>query len=212
MRQVVFFLFFFPLISFADWRKVSSDSFSLDPPPTKGSALYEKDFDALFRYQQTRSKESCRLASRQEHPTFEAFFANEESPLLSSEADVSKELVSDVMALTIRISGYFKAQYGRKRPYGENPEIEPCVRKVSGAKSYPSSHASSAMAGACVLAKIFPAKREDLLEYGKSLGELRVIVGLHHPSDVKAGQDLGMAICKFLLQDSDFQRELSDIK
>jgi hypothetical protein len=44
----------------------------------------------------------------------------------------------------------------------------------------------------------FSDRKEKLLEYGEYLGELRIISGVHHPSDVNAGRSLGRAICDTL--------------
>ena len=66
--------------------------------------------------------------------------------------------------------------------------------------------------GACVLAEIFPAKASEIISYGNYLGELRVIVGVHHPSDVRAGQSLAQRICDKLLSLTDFQNELERLK
>jgi len=66
--------------------------------------------------------------------------------------------------------------------------------------------------GACILAKVFTYKKAEIIEYGDFLGELRVTVGVHHPSDVDAGQKLGREICARILQEGDFQRELKKLK
>ena len=49
-------------------------------------------------------------------------------------------------------------------------------------------------------------------KYGKYLGDIRFIVGVHHPSDVAAGQKLGQDICKRLLRNADFKEEIEALK
>ncbi|HEY8280495.1 MAG TPA: phosphatase PAP2 family protein, partial [Bdellovibrionota bacterium] len=180
-----------PLSSLADWSKIPSSSFSLDGPPRKGSPAYERDFELLHRYQNSRSKEQCKLAQHQEHPTYDVMFASQDSPLSKEEAKKAEELVSKVMKLSVRIAGYFKDQYHRPRPFNVDSTLTPCAKKPGGETSYPSSHASASWAGACVLAEIYSDKEKDIKDYGKSLGDLRAIVGVHHPSDVAAGQAIG---------------------
>ena len=78
-----------------------------------------------------------------------------------------------------------------------------------GSKSYPSSHAAVAATEACILGALFPEKKDRLMEYGLYLGNLRAIVGVHHPSDILAGQKLGADICARLLGNSAFHQDMA---
>ncbi len=115
-------------------------------------------------------------------------------------------------AFTERVSGYHKDKFARPRPYDTDRRVRPCVEKPRGSKSYPSSHAAVAKAVSCLLAQVFPEKSTDLDTYGEFLGELRVIIGVHHPSDVKAGQMLGSEICARLQSEPDFAEELKNFE
>ena len=192
----------------ADWTKLKSTEFQMGPPPEEGSAAYERDFKILHKWQDEREQAACDLAATHLFPTIEGMFGQNSEMLTARELKKVKPLMEKVMKLSIKISGYFKAKYERPRPYHTDSTIEPCIEAPPGNKSYPSSHATSAMVSGCILAKIFPSKAKALSEYGKYLGDLRVIVGVHHPSDVKAGQDLGVEICEHLLADEEFQAEL----
>ncbi len=206
-----FLFLFLTTISLANWTKIPSDEFSLPPPPEKDSQTYKQDFVQLKKYQDTRSNRECDLAKSQEHPTFAALFAGTEA-LSEDEKGAAKNLVTKVMKFAERVAGYHKDKFKRPRPYDVDTSIEPCAKKPGGAKSYPSSHATAAAAGACVLALAIPAKSEQIVEYGDFLGELRVIVGVHHPSDVNAGRSLGRAICDRLAKTEDFSQELATLK
>jgi acid phosphatase (class A) len=194
----------------ADWTKLPSADFPLAPYPAEGSSAHRRDFEILRKHQETRDRKSCELGRNQEHPTFDALFAG--SPLSPAEGQKSKALVAKVMKLADRISGYHKGKFSRRRPYDADPTIKPCIPPPGGQRSYPSSHAAAGAAGACVLAEIFPEKKAELLAFGESIGELRVIVGVHHPSDVEAGQDLGREVCARVQAESDFQGELAKAK
>lgn len=207
----IFILLFLALQSYANWTKTPSAEFSLSPPPEKGSEAYKQDFAQLKKYQESRSEKECNLAAQQEHPTFSAFFG--QSILLTEEEKkASKDLVTKVMKLTERVSGYQKDKFRRPRPYDVDLSLVPCAKKPGGSKSYPSSHAASAAAAACVLGSIVEEKKLELAEWGDYLGELRVIVGVHHPSDVNAGRSLGRAVCEYLETLTDFQKELESVK
>jgi acid phosphatase (class A) len=81
-----------------------------------------------------------------------------------------------------------------------------------GNHAYPSGHALRGTAAACVLAEIFRPEAPILAAHGKRIGDLRVIAGVHHPSDVAAAQRLGGEICARLLGEEDFLTELEDAR
>ena len=208
------FLFFFALISSlsagAGWEKIASNEFEMKSPPASGSATHKKDFQDLHYWQDERNSKQCALGAQQTFPTVLAFFGPSAGQLTDREYRKASPLLNRVFKFTSRVSSYFKRQYERPRPYVTDPTLHPCIAPPGLTKSYPSSHSSLAVIGACVLGELFPSKADSLMEYGKSLGELRVIVGVHHPSDVKAGQKLGLDICERLLLEKDFRNELED--
>ena len=196
----------------ADWRSLPSKDFPLKAPPAAGSPESERDYREMEEAEAARNEADCRLGTKQSEPTYPAFFYDEASPLPKAEAKRAESLVAPVMALAERVAKYHKDKYRRPRPYDVRPaSIHPCVQKPGGSKSYPSSHAAAASAAACVLGAAFPEKAAALRAYGEHLGELRVIVGVHHPSDVAAGAALGEAVCERLLKDDEFRDDLEEM-
>ncbi len=208
-KKLCFWLFLLlPGTAQADWTRIPSADFVLEPFPVEGSEKYKKDFEQLHEWQRVRDREQCALGRRQEHPTYELLFMSADSPLSQEEAEHARDLVTRVMKLSNRISSFHKGKFGRPRPYDTDPSLRPCGKIPGGERSYPSSHSANAMAGACVLAKAFPRSRKLILDYGRSSGDLRAIIGVHHPSDVEAGQKLGLEICERLMGEEDFLEEL----
>lgn len=192
----------------AEWQKIGSAEFEMAEPPAAGSAVYKSDFKTLKEVQETRTEDDCKLAKSQKWAKFPAMFGKNSEQLTDKEYEKAEALLVKVSAFAERVAGYFKGQYERERPYDVDADLKPCIDPPGGARSYPSSHAAVATADACVLAKMFPTKAKKLKEYGKYLGDLRYIVGVHHPSDVAAGQKLGEDICKRLLSESSFLAEM----
>lgn len=208
---ILIFTFILSLNAFADWTKISSKEFSLPPPPQTGSEEFERDFRILHEEQRSRSEEQCALAQKQVRPGYSVFFKN--SGILNQEEfERAKDLGGKVLKFSERVSIHFKSKFKRQRPYNVDSSIKPCIDKPQGSKSYPSSHATEAATGACVLAEIYPDRAGALIEYGNDLGLLRVIAGVHHPSDVEAAWDLAKAICTRLMQESDFKREVERLR
>jgi acid phosphatase (class A) len=195
----------------AAWQSTPASDFSVPPFPSPGSADYVSDFSTLLSVQASRTAAQCALAGTMTVPDFDSFF--EGSGLLSStEMSAAAPLMAQVDKTVGKIVTVFKKQYDRPRPYDENPQVKPCIPEPGGNLSYPSEHATIGAVEACVLGRIFPDRAASLADYGGEIGELRVIGGVHHPSDVAAGQTLGAAICAELLQQSDFSRALAQVR
>lgn len=207
---LVFCISFLASPAFAEWSAVKSAMFSMSPPPSLGSKAEVKDYEALLAAQEERTEEDCELSKAQRFPTFRLLYGKSEL-LNSTEFRRVEPLLERVTKLSSRVAGYFKSKFLRPRPYTTHPDIVPCVDKPSGDKSYPSSHATMAAADGCVLVALFPDRAKEILDYAGYLAQLRVRVGVHHPSDVAAGQKLGRDICQYLLKDDEFKAELARI-
>lgn len=196
--------------AWADWSAAPSSRFQLDPPPAEGSARYRSDFEQLLRFQRERTDEECELADHMAKPSLKRLFGGDDGVLGDGKIEDVKPLLDEVFEFAERVSDYHKGRFKRRRPYQTNPKVEPCIEGPMAAKSYPSGHATVGWVGACVLAKIFPKRAAELREQGQYIGELRVIAGVHHPSDIEAGRILGQQICDYLLSNRSFLKELEE--
>lgn len=192
------------------WEGIPSTDFELKNFPQEGSRAYDKDFETLEAYQQSRTPQQCREGQRMRYPQFSVLFKSE--ILNPDEMSLVRPLMDRVGGFTERVADYYKAQFERPRPYDTDRRLHPCVPKPGGAKSYPSSHAAVASAVSCLLIEVFPDKESDLKSYGHEIAELRAVIGVHHPSDVKAGERLGADICERLKSEPDLKEELKDLK
>lgn len=195
----------------AAWQSLSASDFDVPPPPAPGSAGDQQDFATLFSWQASRTPEQCSVAASMPIPDFKSLFTP--SGLLSgSEIAEVEPFLDQVSRKVSAVAGVFKKEYSRPRPYNENKDLKPCADKPGGSTSYPSGHATAGAVDACVLARIFPDRAQKLADWGQYVGELRVIAGVHHPTDVAAGQALGASICSWLLEQGDFNAEVSKLR
>ncbi len=197
----------FSHVALADWTQLTSDEFTMAAPPEAGSGVDVQDFEELHRLQEERTKADCDEGYGQLDHSFNNLFGE-----TLSEAEYSRlePTMKKVFKITAKIGGDFKSYYDRPRPYAVDSSLKPCIPRLGTDRSYPSTHATLGIVGGCVLAKAVPKKAAKVRKAGKRVGELRVIVGVHHPTDVKAGQKLGQDICDRLLQDDDFVAAIAE--
>lgn len=191
------------LLILASFQLVSAGSsalaYDLPPPPAKGSVAYQNDFAILHQYQEQRTEEECARADLQSSPTVDNLFGPSTGILTKDE--IKKVAVSGehVIERVMDLTDPFKNLHLRNRPYITDTSLSPCIELPGKSnRSYPSGHSAVGIVLASFLAKQFPAKKEAILKQGNQIGINRLIGGVHHPSDVAAGQSLGRQIVKDL--------------
>lgn len=183
---------------------------TIGPYPALGSAGEKQDIAQMLYLQQTRTAEECAAAELQATANLSTLFGGKNGSLTN--AEVSK-VQKKLRAVTIKtgLEIYFaKREYKRPRPYITHPEIKPCI-ELESSKSYPSGHATLARVYARLLAVIYPERAELFEQLGDQAALNRVIGGVHHPSDVIAGQKLGDILADEYLADSRFRKDLEKL-
>ncbi|MBL7715205.1 MAG: phosphatase PAP2 family protein [Bdellovibrionales bacterium] len=187
------------------WESTPWTDFVMADFPAAGSVEEKRDFDELYHWQKTRTSAECAEAKAQGTPHFQQLFS---ALFTAKEVSRVEYLVGRAMKLGDNLAGDFKDHFQRPRPYQANSGIRPCINMPKGARAYPSGHATIGSVGSCILKEIFPTRAAEIETAGRRVGDLRVIGGVHHPSDIQAGWQLGQDICKTILADPDFQKEL----
>ncbi len=206
--KLLILLFAIPVSLYADWTSIPISTFQMSPPPVKDSPQYLKDFQILHDYQDHRSVEVCKEGQRQENPSFNNLFGPDTGLLKENEIKKLEFFFSKIQAFGFKVTTFYKKKYSRLRPHLVDITLKPCIDNIPSSYAYPSGHAEVGSLFACILKEIFPEREKKLQEAGKHVGDLRFMVGVHHPSDVFAGQKLGLDICNDLLNNESFQVEL----
>jgi membrane-associated phospholipid phosphatase len=92
-----------------------------------------------------------------------------------------------------------KYAYNRLRPIAFDPSLTATLPNPQS-PSYPSEHATVAGAASTVLAYRFPDKADDFKARAREAAQVWVQAGLHYPSDVKAGLELGQAVGALIVE------------
>jgi acid phosphatase (class A) len=183
--------------------------YEVAPPPSPGSAAEKEDFRELRRLQNTRTEEECEAADAQTRMTAWSFFGPPTGILSREEHDSLEPLLSEVIETVNKETRPYKEEYARERPYVKDHSISPCIQMPKGNTSYPSSHAAAGIAAGHVLESLFPGRATEIREEAMQVGENRLIGGVHHPSDVETGRDLGEQIWEALEENTTFRRDLA---
>jgi acid phosphatase (class A) len=158
--------------------------------PAKNSPEEARDDEILLKLQTSRTKADCDKAGSQSNLHLESVFTKPVGPLEKNEFRSAWFSVMKLSAKTGANILLAKSLYDRPRPYLRNPNIKPCI-ELERSSSYPSGHSAAGRAVGRYLADRFPEKAEDIMAVANQVGKNRMIGGVHHPSDVEAGQKLG---------------------
>lgn len=171
----------------------------IGPPPEPGSEGFAQDLAIVLWMQETRTEAQIALATSQEDFDLDDFADILAVPITHVNALELRAVLDEIIREMKQEYEAIKAHYARARPYKQSDLVHP-VFEHEGSKGYPSGHSTRGMVYALLLADIFPEQKDALIEYGKHVGYNRVLVGVHFPSDVHAGQTLGTAYAEAILK------------
>lgn len=183
---------------------------SIPDCPKPGSQVDRDDLAGVLQAQAVRTPAQAGQVLAEEHFSPLLF-----QPVLGSDFSPKGEpeiygLIEDVAKQAGKVSGTAKDKWQRPRPFRAHPEVHPVYE--AGGMSYPSGHSTGAYTLAVVLGAIFPDKKDALLQQAAEIAGNRVIGGVHYPSDIAAGKQLGYATAQLILANPDFQKRLAAAK
>lgn len=185
----------------------------LPAPPTMDSPAGRADLETILEVQQDRSPEQIARAKRVASQTVTSFarpvlgewFHASDFPktmALFKEIDRESRHIVDDQA---------KRRWSRARPYIYSSAVQPIVGRPDNT-SYPSGHAAAAALWGTILSAAFPEKADQFNHQIHEVMWCRVIGGVHYPSDIAAGEMLGEAIAKKMLESPAMQEALNTIR
>ncbi len=184
----------------------------LPPPPAAGSPTTRIELDQVFALQQARTPEQAARCVQIETETLWLFGSEVLGPWFT-EAGLPKTAAffTRVREDFIAINRAAKAQHPRRRPPFVDERIKPCV-EFSDSGSYPSGHGIQSSLWAGLLGEIFPEHAKDFVLRAAVTRNFKAISGVHYPSDLAAGQAVGEALARELLQNPAVQKFLPDLR
>jgi acid phosphatase (class A) len=185
----------------------------LPAPPAMDSPAGRADLETLLEVQSERTPEQIARAKRVASQTVTSFaspvlgewFQPRDFPqtmALFKEINHESHLIVDEQV---------KRRWNRTRPYVFSSAIHPVVGLPSNT-SYPSGHSAAAALWGTILAAAVPEKAAEFNHQIHEVMWCRVIGGVHYPSDTAAGEMLGEAIAKKMLESPHMQEALKKMR
>ena len=188
---------------------------AVPPPVTAGSSAAADDQRESLRWTALEDSDRWRLA--QTHAEVRPALAVQhfDCPLNTRLAEAPTPALVRLLSRSLRdasvASNAAKAVGFRPRPVAEDPQRRACIRvddALRSSASHPSGHATVGALWGRIMAEVAPDQAESLIRIGDEIGVSRVVCGLHYPSDVAAGQDLGEALFAAIRETPDYQADL----
>jgi len=183
----------------------------LPPPPAAGSAAATIDMDAVLLEQITRTDAEIARAKSEITLTPVAFQTVLGPAFTADNMPHVYALLKDAEHDSKILSTKAKTVFARLRPKFVDSHVAPIGESEDG-PAYPSGHATRAMLWAWILSEVVPDKKHELLDRGEEIGWDRVIIGVHFPSDVFAGEVLGQAIAHAISKNEEFEKRVAEAK
>jgi acid phosphatase (class A) len=205
-----------PVTTFVSFANVS-DVYQLERWPDEQSAQAMLETQTLLELQKNRTSDDVRqavldstrspLAWAADENALGATFSKQRYPLV---IDLLEKIHDD----TRLINRAANAKWGaRVRPYALDSRIVPALKTDNlPSASYPSARAASSLVWGLFLAELFPERKQALLAHAHRSAALRVIAGVHFPSDVEAAHKVAQAYFTLLQRNGEYRRLLSAAK
>ena len=185
----------------------------LPAPPANDSPAGKADLQTVLQVQADRTPEQIKRAKRVAsqsvtsfaRPVLGEWFHSKDFPKTVAIFDeINRESQQTV-------DGKAKRQWHRQRPYIFSAAVHPVVGRPDNT-SYPSGHSAAAALWGTILSAAFPDKAAEFKAQVHEAMWCRVLGGAHYPSDTAAGEMLGEAIGKKMLESPDMQAALQTIR
>lgn len=184
----------------------STNGWSLDylkGPPAAGSAAAKAELAEVQAAQRLRTPEgdawAVHLATDGSFRLWIDLARREHGSTGVVQSWLGTALLASTMAANAAVTQVVKHRFQRQRPFQVDPTIKPPV-KLPHDSSYPSGHTSAAFAAARIISVLRPTLATEAYDLATQVAASRVYAGVHFPSDVRAGAQLGTQVAQLALR------------
>lgn len=208
--------------SLAAWTAASAANFVeptvldiatlVGPPPAPGSVVARAELDVVLQLQALRTPDQERRAREVDQETIFRFGAEVVGPWFDGDRlPKTAAFFARVRADFVPVNRISKELWPRKRPPFVDPRVKPCV-ETTDSGSYPSGHGIQSSLWAALLSELLPAHAAGFAARAEETRRVRLVTGVHFPSDIVAGQLIGEALAREMLKSPAMQQELAVVR
>jgi|GEM_PF-1508524 len=183
----------------------------LPGPPEVGSSEDKQDHQALLKLQQTRTHQECVRAATEVKISLSNYYGKPYGILTNHQVNQLTPFFEKASRYAWKYLHLAKEQWKRVRPYDAHADLHPCIRKEKSF-SYPSGHSTMSRYYYEMLVVLFPDKKDVLLARSDEIAKDRTIGGVHYPTDIRDGKQLGEEIFHAVDQDQHLTEQLQQLK
>ena len=177
----------------------------IEPPFASDSKEQQDEIQQIIKLQKNFNLNELELASREKYLRPEIFALYADRSLTRESYPHLYQLLDRVSVTTKAVNDNTKEYWNVARPYVDK-KINILITPSQG-PSYPSGHASNGSVSAQIIGLLIPQKSSDLQKLVKKIAQRRVLVGMHYPHDIVAGEQLSRIVLGGLMQNEEFQKD-----
>ena len=184
----------------------------IPPPPAEDSIADRADLQTVLNLQVDRTPAQIARAERVAKQTIFSFASPVLGPWFTTEnLPESTAFFKIITAESYAVATLAKIHFNRLRPMLKDSQVQATTGRMRST-SYPSGHSSDAATWAALLTEIFPGYHEAFLAQVRETMWGRVLAGAHYPTDTQAGQILGDAIGREMLNNPKVRAGLAAVR
>ena len=184
----------------------------LPPPPAADSLVTRAELDVVLQFQAARTPEQVTRCQQIEGEDIFLFGSEVLGPWFNAtQLPQTAAFFAQVKDDFLPINRAAKGVYPRRRPPFADARVKPCV-EFSDSGAYPSGHGIQSSMWAGLLSAIFPEHAAGFAQRAEETRRVKLISGVHYPTDLVAGQLLGEAVARELLKSAAVQKAVTEIR
>jgi acid phosphatase (class A) len=178
----------------------------IEPAFISGSKEEQDEIQQVLKLQKNFNVNELELASREKYLRPEILILYSDRSLTRESYPNLYRLIDRTSATSKAVNDGFKDYWKVERPYVADKRINMLITPSYG-PSYPSGHTTGSMVNAQILGLLIPQRSQDLQKLAKKIAARRVLVGMHYPHDIIAGEQLSRLVLGGLMQNKDFKND-----
>lgn len=184
----------------------------LPPPPAPDSLVTRAELAVVLQLQAVRTPEQVARCQQIEGESL-FLFGSEVLGSWFTAANLPKTAAffARVREDFLPVNRAAKAVHPRRRPPYVDPRVQPCV-ETTDSGSYPSGHGIQSSLWAGLLTAIFPDHAAGFAARAEETRRVKLVSGVHYPTDLVAGQVVGEALAREMLKSPAVQVAIVEIR